>query len=232
MSLLLIYILTGSLIWENGENWRQHRRMIHGAFRTFGYRGKQFQNAITAELDALCACLEQKTRENNKLNNLGSLLTSATANVICSVCFGRRYKYDEDEFVTAIESLVRISQALSGVTIAHVIPKLYHTPLYNGVRRDMANLIGFIDRNIAEHKERFDPDNVRDVTDVYLSNAVADGVCSRGVFDLFSAGSETTSDVLLWAILYMVVYPDIQTKVNKNSLTQSIFILSSLVTQY
>ncbi|KFQ63484.1 Cytochrome P450 2J5, partial [Pelecanus crispus] len=30
------------------------------------------------------------------------------------------------------------------------------------------------------------------------------------IFDLFLAGAETTATILHWALLYMVVYPDIQ----------------------
>ncbi|KGL85652.1 Cytochrome P450 2J2, partial [Tinamus guttatus] len=32
----------------------------------------------------------------------------------------------------------------------------------------------------------------------------------QSVFDLFLAGSETTATSLRWALLFMVVYPDIQ----------------------
>uniref|UniRef100_A0A8C3Q5R1 Uncharacterized protein n=1 Tax=Geospiza parvula TaxID=87175 RepID=A0A8C3Q5R1_GEOPR len=35
------------------------------------------------------------------------------------------------------------------------------------------------------------------------------------VADLFVAGIETTATTLLWALLYMVIYPDIQEKVQK-----------------
>ena len=35
------------------------------------------------------------------------------------------------------------------------------------------------------------------------------------LFDLFLAGSETTSTTLNWAVLYMVRYPDIQAKVQE-----------------
>uniref|UniRef100_A0A8C3JH48 Cytochrome P450 2J2 n=1 Tax=Calidris pygmaea TaxID=425635 RepID=A0A8C3JH48_9CHAR len=35
------------------------------------------------------------------------------------------------------------------------------------------------------------------------------------IFDLFLAGTETTATTLRWALLYMVVYPDIQAKVQK-----------------
>ena len=35
------------------------------------------------------------------------------------------------------------------------------------------------------------------------------------LFDLFLAGSETTSTTLNWAVLYMVRYPEIQAKVQE-----------------
>ena len=35
------------------------------------------------------------------------------------------------------------------------------------------------------------------------------------LFDLFQAGSETTSTTLTWAVLYMVRYPQIQRKVQR-----------------
>ena len=33
--------------------------------------------------------------------------------------------------------------------------------------------------------------------------------------DLFSAGSETTSTTLAWAVLYLILYPDIQERVHR-----------------
>ena len=33
--------------------------------------------------------------------------------------------------------------------------------------------------------------------------------------DLFSAGSETTSTTLAWAVLYLILYPDVQEKVHR-----------------
>ena len=35
------------------------------------------------------------------------------------------------------------------------------------------------------------------------------------LFDLFLAGSETTSTTLNWAVLYMVRYPEVQAKIQE-----------------
>uniref|UniRef100_A0A8D2PTW0 Uncharacterized protein n=1 Tax=Zosterops lateralis melanops TaxID=1220523 RepID=A0A8D2PTW0_ZOSLA len=48
------------------------------------------------------------------------------------------------------------------------------------------------------------------------ANATYDEVnLIQTVSDLFVAGTETTATTLLWALLYMVIYPDIQEKVQK-----------------
>ncbi|XP_072044863.1 cytochrome P450 2U1-like isoform X2 [Amphiura filiformis] len=204
----------GSVLWENGTVWKEHRRMVHNAFRHLGFRQKQFHTAITKEINALCECLEAKAQTTFDLRNL---MTSATANVICTICFGQRYDYGDTEFSNAISSMLKISETISGISVVHLIPKLYHTPLYNKLRRNVNTLSGFIQKNVHKHRSSFDPSNIRDVIDVYLSNELPDqpDIIWRGLFDLFTAGSETTADSLLWAILYLIIHPDIQEKVQK-----------------
>ena len=104
---------------------------------------------------------------------------------------------------------------MSGISLAHLIPKLYHTPLYNKLRENVNTLCEFIRQNVQEHRATFDPDHIRDVVDVYLANESPgqEDIVWRGLFDLFTAGSETTADSLLWTILYLIMHPDIQEKV-------------------
>ena len=85
-----------------------------------------------------------------------------------------------------------------------------------------------LEEQIKEHKQTGDPDNARDMMDLYLNEIqsnVDDEESSffqeRGHFaminsfiDLFIAGMETTSSSLIWTFLYMLHHPDIKRKVH------------------
>merc|ERR1719242_2937517 len=79
-----------------------------------------------------------------------------------------------------------------------------------------------------KHKETLDPKEPRDFTDMMLieiERTTEESSSLYGqfgidnlkvtLFDLFVAGSETTSTTLTWAALYMVRYPEVQAKVQE-----------------
>ena len=75
---------------------------------------------------------------------------------------------------------------------------------------------------IKQHKETFDEDNPRDFIDVYLKEMKTNPDVSFteeqlmvNAFDLFGAGSETTSTTLAWAVCYMILYPEVQRRVQE-----------------
>uniref|UniRef100_A0A8C3R0H2 Uncharacterized protein n=1 Tax=Cyanoderma ruficeps TaxID=181631 RepID=A0A8C3R0H2_9PASS len=78
-------------------------------------------------------------------------------------------------------------------------------------------------KELESHKRKRKLVENRDFIDYYLdeidkvnANATYDEVnLIQTLCDLFIAGTETTSTTLLWALLYMVIYPDIQEKVQK-----------------
>ena len=72
---------------------------------------------------------------------------------------------------------------------------------------------------LKQHKETFDEDNPRDFVDVYLNEMKSNPDVTFteeellvNAFDLFGAGSETTSTTLAWAVCYMIINPDIQSR--------------------
>ena len=77
------------------------------------------------------------------------------------------------------------------------------------------------------HKKTFDSNDIRDLIDSYVretksrenddETTFTDENTERVLFELFLAGSETTSTTLYWAFLYMILKPDIQTKVQSNA---------------
>ena len=75
---------------------------------------------------------------------------------------------------------------------------------------------------VKQHKETFDEDNLRDFIDVYLKEmkTTTDVTFTEeqllvNAFDLFGAGSETTSTTLAWAVCYMILHPEVQSRVQQ-----------------
>ena len=73
---------------------------------------------------------------------------------------------------------------------------------------------------VKQHKETFDEDNLRDFVDVYLKEMRSSPDVSFTEeellvvsMDMFTAGSETTSTTLAWAVNYMITHPKIQARV-------------------
>ncbi|XP_026161319.1 cytochrome P450 2J2-like [Mastacembelus armatus] len=83
-------------------------------------------------------------------------------------------------------------------------------------------LIDFVKMKIKEHKQSLDPSSPRDYIDSFLiemgekedkdSGFDLDNLCFC-TLDLFGAGAETTTTTLHWGLLYMILYPDIQERV-------------------
>ena len=94
-------------------------------------------------------------------------------------------------------------------------------------RDALINLTNIIEASINEHRDTLDPDNLRDMADVYLNEiaTTTDPSSSfykeRGYYaminnfiDLFVAGMETTSSSIIWTFLYMLHHPEIKKKVH------------------
>ncbi len=79
---------------------------------------------------------------------------------------------------------------------------------------------------IQDHRDRFDEADMKDYIDVYLNeinqvegtdraSSINELNMKATVTQLFVAGSGSTVSVLRWAILYMMAYPEVQTKVQQ-----------------
>lgn len=83
----------------------------------------------------------------------------------------------------------------------------------------------FVSTKVKEHSATLDPNDIRDIIDMYLLEANKQSTSDktfhydinrtwRFVQDLFAAGSDTTSNSLMWAIAILCHYPEVQEKVN------------------
>jgi len=93
----------------------------------------------------------------------------------------------------------------------------YFTPGLDTRRRIITELRAMFRDSITEHRRTLDTNHPRDFIDVYLmemmkgTNPNFDQECLEiTCLDLFKAGAETSSTTLLWVILYLVRYQEVQ----------------------
>lgn len=118
----------------------------------------------------------------------------------------------------------------SPAVLINVFPLLYWLPfgVFRELRQVERDITVFLKRIITTHRATLDADNPRDLTDMYLMEMLAQQDAREEdssftedylfyiIGDLFIAGTDTTTNSVLWTLLYMVVYPDIQGKNGSN----------------
>ncbi|XP_072019665.1 cytochrome P450 2J4-like [Amphiura filiformis] len=212
----------GSLIFENGNGWKSHRRTTLRALRNFGMGKRSLENQINEEGRCLARSFEQ---ENGRPFNPQATVQNAVANVICSISFGNRYDYDDPEFRRLLDYIKGFMKKLAGPSLVAVFPRLWFTPLYKSLRKQNDEMRTFLQEVVEQHKDTFDVNDIRDIIDVHLQNNDEEGGTAeqklpqaliwRGLFDLFAAGTDTTSNTILWGILLLTQYPHVQEKMQQ-----------------
>ena len=148
-------------------------------------------------------------------------------NVICAIIFGKRYSEEDGEFQYILSSIKMIANfdLTHPVNYLPILRLLPNSSLAN-LKRGIEMRDSVLAKVLKEHKETFDPENLRDFTDFILSelkkqeledktaqNLVDDVNLQQILSDLFMAGIETTTTSLTWCFGYLARYPDVQKRI-------------------
>ncbi|XP_057633374.1 cytochrome P450 2C25-like isoform X3 [Chionomys nivalis] len=157
------------------------------------------------------------------------ILSCAPCNVICSTVFQNRFDYKDQNFLNLMEKLNDNVRILSSpwIQVCNNFPSLidycpgsHHTALKNA-----EYIRNYLLERIKEHQESLNVANPRDFIDYYLiklnqanhnqqSEFTLENLAVT-VFDLFGAGTETTSTTLRYALLLLLKHPDVTAKVQE-----------------
>ncbi|XP_782458.4 cytochrome P450 2U1 [Strongylocentrotus purpuratus] len=206
----------GSFAFDNGPVWKARRRFGLSAMRTFGVGKYSMEQRIIEEAKMLCETIEnnQETSFNPK-----GLITHSVSSIICGITFGQRFDLNDPEFNDLISRIHSALSSISFFTVGQLFPFLLYTPLYSKFRNLISSLKTLVTRMVDEHGKTLDDQHIRDIIDLYIleireqkkrgDEIVFDETrVWRGIFDLFAAGTGTTSTTLLWGILLMAAHPD------------------------
>ncbi|XP_072039060.1 cytochrome P450 2J5-like [Amphiura filiformis] len=211
---------------DYSERWQQQKRFVFSTLRGFGFGKASFEWKIADEVSLLLSHLKDLAEVPQ---DLSTLLISCVANVMCDTFLGCHYDHNDIEFQHILHVLDEIFQ-MYGRQESLILEYL---PISRPFLKQHAQkiidlneeLYAFLMSKVAEHQKTFvagrEP---RDFVECYLAKSLEEPDIftiedlKYVLSDLFSASTDTTANTLKFALLYMVMNPDVQEKVHQESM--------------
>ncbi|XP_034288433.1 cytochrome P450 2K6-like [Pantherophis guttatus] len=213
------------LVVAHGEHWKVMRRFTLSTLRDHGMGKRTIEDKITEECSVLTKTMETYA---GKPFDITRILTAAVSNIIVSILLGKRYEYEDATFLRLLK-IMRENVHLGGspaVMIYNLFPKLgFLLGAPKTIMKNQKELHDFIQTTFIEYLQDLDENDQRNFIESFLVRQRQENMkmTHDGHFrnenlislvdDLFGAGTETTSNTLRWAILLMMKYPEIQSKI-------------------
>uniref|UniRef100_A0A3B3R2F7 Cytochrome P450 1A n=1 Tax=Paramormyrops kingsleyae TaxID=1676925 RepID=A0A3B3R2F7_9TELE len=155
-------------------------------------------------------------------------LITSVANVVCALSFGKRYSYNDEEFLNIVQINNEVLRIFAAGNLADFFPifRYFPSPSLKKMVHHIRKINGFMEQNFKDHLRTYDKNCIRDITDplIALCEDREDGkkftlsntqivhtvivITRTKCFDTIIAG-------LQWSLLYLIKFPDIQSKIYK-----------------
>ncbi|XP_022075235.2 cytochrome P450 1A1 [Acanthochromis polyacanthus] len=210
--------------------WRARRKLAYSALRSFAtLEGTDpeyscvLEEHICKEGKNLIQQLHTAMKVEGSFDPFRYIVVSV-ANVICGMCFGRRYDHHDQELLSLVNLSDEFTQVAATGNPADFIPLLRFLP--NKAMKTFLDVNerfnAFVQKIVNEHYATYDKDNIRDITDSLIDHCedrkldenanvqMSDEKIVGIVNDLFGAGFDTVSTALSWSVMYLVANPEMQ----------------------
>ncbi|XP_069001313.1 cytochrome P450 1B1 [Embiotoca jacksoni] len=213
--------------------WKLHRKMAHSTVRMFStgnQKTKQtFEHHVLCEVKEVLQLFVGRTQEEKYFQPMKYLVVS-TANIMSAMCFGKRYSYQDEEFLQVIGRNYQFTQTVGAGSIVDVMPWLQYFPnpiksIFDNFKKLNLEFGNFIRDKVVEHRKTIQSSTIRDLTDAVIValdqlrdktglSIVKDYVLPT-VGDIFGASQDTLSTALQWITLILVKYPEMQVRLQQ-----------------
>lgn len=157
-------------------------------------------------------------------------LACAVSNVIGSLLMSMTFKSSDTKFRRIIELMEEGFRLFAIALPVNFFPLLRFMPLvnyaYEKMKRNREETSHYFNEIVEEHRNTLCTENVRDFVDAYLMQY--DRVKQSGqksffsekqlvqvMNDIFSAGLENVTSTIEWAVLFLMLNPEVQRKVQQ-----------------
>ncbi|XP_065598861.1 cytochrome P450 2D17 [Cyrtonyx montezumae] len=215
----------GIVFARYGHVWKELRKFTLTTLRNFGMGKKSLEEQVAEEARFLCSAISS---EEGRPFDPDLPFNNAVCNLICAITYGERFDYGDETFKKLLTLFDNTLKEEVGFLpqLLNVVPILLRIPgLPQKVFPCQKEYVDYTEELIDKHRETWNPADIRDFTDAFLKemakgkDAEEKGFNKRNLSlvtsDLFAAGSQTTSTTLRWAFLFMILHPEIQSKVHK-----------------
>ncbi|XP_026044470.1 cytochrome P450 1D1 isoform X2 [Astatotilapia calliptera] len=237
---LTVVVLTNGTSMTFNENygpvWLLHKKLCKNALRSFSQAEPRgfgatclLEEHICAEAAGMVQVIREKAaKEETEGIDPATTLVTSVANVICALCFGKRYDYSDKEFLTIVDVNNEVLKLFAAGNLADFFPvfRYFPSPSLRKIVQYVRRMNRFMERNIEEHIDTFDKNRIRDITDALIAlceereeskdtSMLSNDQIIHTVIDIFGAGFDTIIAGLQWSLLYLIKFPDIQDKINQ-----------------
>ncbi|XP_030646568.1 cytochrome P450 2K1 [Chanos chanos] len=215
------------ILFSNGDNWKVMRRFALSNLRDFGMGKRGVEEKIIEEMRYLKEVLE---KFKGKPFDTNQPLNWAVSNIISSIVYGSRFDYEDSRFqgmVRRANENLRLTGSAS-IQIYNLYPFLGPwLKAWRQLRRNIESNFKEIKERVYSLKDTLDPEDCRGFIDSFLLRKQSEEASGKtdtlfhewnlftSVSNLFSAGTDTTSTTMRWALLLIIKYPHIQDRVQE-----------------
>ncbi|KAL8196940.1 UNVERIFIED_CONTAM: Cytochrome P450 1A5 [Gekko kuhli] len=216
---------------DSGEVWAARRKLVQNALKNFAsspslgsLSSTLLEEHVSQEAEHLVAKLQEVMKEQQRFDPFRYIVVSV-ANVVSAMCFGKRHSHDDQQLLGIVNESEQFVEVASSGNLADFIPLLRLLPGNSMKKFKEFNrrFTHFLQNIVKDHYESFSKDNIRDITDSLIDLSQEKDRNTKIqlptekivnlVNDIFGAGFDTVTTALSYCLTYLVVYPEIQTKI-------------------
>ncbi|KAF1595264.1 Cytochrome P450 2G1, partial [Eudyptes moseleyi] len=227
---------SAGIVFSNNEEWLQVQQLALSTLCNFGMGKRSIEERIQEETEYL---LEEINKTKGTPFDPTFMLSCAVSNVICSIVFGKQYDY-KDKFLALMNNMNIFEMMNShwGQLYQMFSNILDYLPgSHNKIFTEFDALKAFASEEVKMHQASLDPSSPQDFIDCFLSKMQEAYSPSSSpntptekehpsssfhmknlitsTFNLFIAGTETTSTTIRHGLLLLLKYLKIQEKVQE-----------------